>query len=270
MTQLLSVLHTIGYDLDRNTQTDVLYLDFTKAFDSVDHAILLQKLRSYGVTGPPLCWFEDYLTGRTQRVVVDGVALTWSPVTSGVPQGSILGLLLFVIFINDLPDFTVKGTETAPYADDTKLHNTFTSTNDCERLQQSLTNLDHWSVQNNIRFNPSKCKVLAISRKKSPITYDYTLGTVKLICVCNEKDLGVITSYELSWDLHINSIISKANKMLGVLKRTSTHLTNIKTRCTLYLSLVKSQLCYASEVWSPVNNIQLSKRVESVQRRATR
>ena len=122
--------------LDRNTQTDVLYLDFTKAFDSVDHAILLQKLRSYGVTGPPLCWFEDYLTGRTQRVVVDGIALTWSPVTSGVPQGSILGLLLFVIFINDLPDFTVKGTETAPYADATKLHNTFTSTNDCERLQQ--------------------------------------------------------------------------------------------------------------------------------------
>ena len=270
VTQLLSVLHTIGYDLDRNTQTDVLYLDFAKAFDSVDHAILLQKLRSYGVTGPPLCWFEDYLTGRTQRVVVDGVASTWSPVTSGVPQGSILGPLLFVIFINDLPDFTVKGTETALYADDTKLHDTITSTNDCERLQQSLTNLDHWSVQNNIRFNPSKCKVLTISRKKSPITYDYTLGTVKLIRVCNEKDLGVITSCELAWDLHINSIISKANKMLGVLKRTSTHLTDIKTRRTLYLSLVKSQLCYATEVWSPVNNIQLSKRVESVQRRATR
>ena len=106
--------------------------------------------------------------------------------------------------------------------------------------------------------------------QEEPITYDYTLGTVKLIRVCNEKDLGVITSYELSWDLHINSIISKANKMLGVLKRTSTLLTNIKTRPTLYLSLVKSQLCYASEVWSPVNNIQLSKRVESVQRRATR
>ena len=262
VTQLLSVLHTIGHDLDRNTQTDVLYLDFAKAFDSVDHALLLQKLRSYGVKGPPLCWFEDYVTGKTQRVVVDGVGSTWSPVTSGVPQGSILGPLLFVIFINDLPDFIVKGTETALYADDTKLHDTITSTNDCERLQQSLMNLD-------IRFNPSKCKVLTISHKKSPITYDYTLGTVKLIRVCNEKDLGVVTSYELSWDLHINSIISKANKMLGVLKRTSTHLTNIKTRRTLYLSLVKSQLCYASEVWSPVNN-NLSKRVESVQRRATR
>ena len=94
------------------------------------------------MTGPVLCWFEDYLTGRTQRVVVDGVASTWSPVTSGVPQGSILGPLLFVIFINDLPDFTVKETETALYADDTKLQDTITSTNDCERLQQSLTNID--------------------------------------------------------------------------------------------------------------------------------
>ena len=136
VTQLLSVLHTIGHDLDRNTQTDVLYLDFAKAFDSVDHAILLQKLPSYGVTVPPLCWFEDYLTGRNQKVVMDGVASTWSPVTSGVPQGGILGPLLFVIFINDLPDFTVKGTETALYADHTKLHDTITSTNDCERLRR--------------------------------------------------------------------------------------------------------------------------------------
>ena len=132
------------------------------------------------------------------------------------------GSFAFVIFINDLPDFIVKGTETALYANDTKLHDTFTCTNDCERLQQSLMNLGHWSVQNNIHFNLSKCKVLTISCKKSPITYDYTLGTVKLTRVCCEKDLGVITSNELSWDLHINSIISKANKTLGMLKNQYT------------------------------------------------
>jgi hypothetical protein len=129
---------------------DVLYLDFAKAFDSVDHAIILEKLCGYGVTWSVLGWFADYLNGGTQRVVVDGVALTWSPIISGVPQGSILGPLLFVIFINDFPDVVQNGPEPALYADDTKLHNTITSTDDCKCLQQSFTNLNCWCVQNNI------------------------------------------------------------------------------------------------------------------------
>ena len=120
-----------------------------------------------------------------------------------------------------------------------------------------------------MRFNTSKCKVLTISCKKNPVNYEYTLGTERLIRVDSEKDLGVITSSGLSWDLHFNSFISKANKMLGVLKRTCTLLTNMKTRLTLYLTLVKSQFCYATEIWSPVNSTQLSNRVERIQRRAT-
>ena len=270
VTQLLSVFHNIGHNLDRNLQTDILYLDFSKAFDSVDHSILLTKLCGYGLTGSVLCWFGDYLHGRTQRVVVDGATCSWSPVTPGVPQGSILGPLLFIIFINDLPEFIENDTEPSLYADDTKLHQTITSINDCLSLQQSFSNLDNWSKQNHLPFNSSKCKVLTVTRTKTPIVHQYSLGDQMLTRVLSEKDLGVVTSTTLSWELHIRSIIAKANRVLGVLRRTCTSLPDVKIRRSLYLSLVKSQLSYATEVWSPGNNIMLSRRVEGVQRRANK
>ena len=118
---MLCVLHSIGQKLDKNEQTDIIYLDFAKAFDSVDHSILLQKLKCYGVTGSILNWFTDYLKNRRQRVVVDGAASQWTPVTSGVPQGSILGPMLSIIFINDVPEVINNEAVPALFADDTKL-----------------------------------------------------------------------------------------------------------------------------------------------------
>ena len=268
VTRLLSVLHIIGQFLDKNIQTDVIYLDFAKAFDSVDHQILLHKLASYGVTGQLYNWFVDYLSGRRQRVVVNGVTSSWAPVTSGVPQGSLLGPILFVIFIKDLPDILPDETLAALYADDTKLYKSITSIGDCENLQQALTELDQWNRENNLDFNDSKCKVLTITRRKLPLTYAYHMNSKELSRVHKEKDLGVYINDNSSWHNHVDAITAKGNKMLGMLKRACPLLTDTKVRRTLYLTLVKSQLSYATEVWSPPT-IKMRSKVESVQRRAT-
>ena len=123
----LSVLHTFGQSLDNYIQSDMIYLDFAKAFDTVDHSALLTKLKIYGVKDQLFRPFKDYLTERTQRVVLENAASHWSPVTSGVPQGSILGPLLLTFFINDLPDEAAYGVKVALYAGDTKLYRNVSS-----------------------------------------------------------------------------------------------------------------------------------------------
>ena len=160
VTQLLCVLHDTGKNLDNNKQVDMIYLDFSRAFDSVDHAILYRKL-----------WFKDYLTDRCQRVVLENVASEWSPVTSGVPEGSILGPLLFTIFINTLPDSLSPGLQAALYADDSKVYRPITSLVDSMALQQDRNNLEVWSSKNTLQFNPSKCKILSYSYKKKKSHY---------------------------------------------------------------------------------------------------
>ena len=139
-----------------------------------------------------------YLKERLQRVVIDGTASERSPVTPGVPQGSLVGPLLFVMFINDLPDAIHEKTSTALYTYDTKMHRTFLTVKDCGTLQQDLTSLNTWCHESYARFNSCECKVLTVTRKKTPETHEYHLGDVKLQRVLEEKDPDVTISSNLS------------------------------------------------------------------------
>ena len=182
---------------------------------------------------------------RQQRVVVDGFTSSWAPVTSGVPQGSLLGPEVFVIFINDLPRALPDGTLTDLYADNTKLYGSILSYLDADKLQQALTNLYSWSLHNNINFNASKCKVLTVMRKKNPVRYDYHLGNVDLKHMNEEKDLSVMITSKLTWETQVLMVTAKANKLCGLVRRTRLMLTDVKVRRSLHLALVKSQMSYA-------------------------
>ena len=164
--QLLSTLQTIGKNLDKGLQTDVVFMDISKAFDTVNHNRLLQKLRDFGLSGSLLLWFENYLSGRFQRVTVLGATSTSLPITSGVPQGSLLPPFLFSVYINDLPNNLTTSTGIGLYADDTKLHRSVQNPCDALILQEDIQSLHCCSNENRLSFNLSKCKVLSVTRKK--------------------------------------------------------------------------------------------------------
>ena len=264
-TQLLKVYHDIGSILDNGGQIDIIYLDFSKAFDCISHELLLFKLNHfYGLSEDFLAWISNYLSDRSQRVVVEGVASEWAPVASGVPQGSILGPLLFLLFINDMPSVTSSST-TALFADDSKCFKPVFSTNDCILLQKDLNRLYEWSQTWQMSFNPSKCKVMSITRSRNPLHFDYTLNGVSLEYVDSFTDLGVIVDFNLSFHSHVDSIVNKSSRVCGMIKRSLGYNAPISVKLDLYKSLCRSILESASQVWSPHNKDKI-RQVESIQR----
>ena len=267
LQQLLVFLHTIHDNMNNKLQTDVVYLDLRKAFDTVPHDKLLTKLWSMGVTDRIWLWFSAYLTSRFQCVRINGHLSGHLPVTSGVPQGSILGPLLFLIFINDLPS-VVTSAKLLLYADDTKCIKSLSNQSDSLKLQNDLDSLYQWSVSN-ISFNLVKTILLRFSPHQSPFPTDYFLDNQLIVHSDSCRDLGVTLSQNLSWSKHISNIVSKAYKILGLIRRTFNSSTPTGVRKTLYLSLVRSQLTYCCPVWRPhlLKDILL---LEKVQRRATK
>ena len=267
-TQLVEFIEEVGRKLDHSDQTDIIYLDFSKAFDSVSHSLLLHKLHKLGISGILLKWFESYLRERYQRVVVNGGTSKWLPVDSGVPQGSILGPLLFNIFINDMSKVP-KHSNIVLYADDTKCYKGIATIDDCLDLQSDLDLLYEWSVKWKLNFNATKCKILSVNRSKNPVSFYYNLNGHVLERVNDIKDLGVTVTQDLNWSTHIENILCKANKVSGLIKRTLGHNATQEAKKQLYLSMVRSNVEYCSQIWSGTYRSNVIK-IEQLQRSATR
>ena len=168
VTQLVEVIDYIGSLQDSGKQTDVIYLDMSKAFDKVQHSLILDKLRQYNISGDLLNWFTSYLRGRRQRVTVLGATSKECKVTSGVPQGSIFGPMLFLLYVNDLPK-TMNTSKIACFAD-TKILKQVDNLQDTAGLQNDIISLNGWATDNGLTFNQMKCKCQRITRKKHQLS----------------------------------------------------------------------------------------------------
>ena len=247
VSQLLECMNDWTQTYDLSESTDVIYLDFAKAFDTVAHMRLLAKLDHCGVRGHLLIWISSFLTNRRQMVVLRNGISDWIPMTSGVPQGSILGPLFFLVFVNDLPSIAVSTAKL--FTDDTKLlvYRQIMNIRDCDILQDDLNGFSAWSKIWLINFNAVKCVVLRI---REAIRYIYTLDSVNLESVDSQKDLGVTISTTLKPATHIYIITKKAYQKIGMIKRCFTNFTEKKVS-TLYQSIIRPALEYASPVWNP-------------------
>lgn len=215
--QLINVIESWTDAIDRGLAVDVVYLDFMKAFDRVPHRRLLEKMSAYNINGNVRNWIEDFLTGRRQRVLVSGEASEWRNVISGVPQGSVLGPLLFVIFINDLPDTVKNNSQVYLYADDTKVYKIVENVSDCLNLQEDLDEIKKWSEKWLLSFHPDKSKQLRIGNT-SVVNKNYRMYE-NITRSRVEKDIGVIIDDQLTFSEHLAEKINRANRIVGLIRR---------------------------------------------------
>ena len=263
-TQLLTVIEEWTKWMEERKPFDCLYFDYRKAFDSVPHMRLMRKIESCGITGQVQRWIKSFLQGRRQRVRVGEAVSGWKKVTSGIPQGSVLGPTLFVLFINDLPQ--VVESRVALFADDTKVFREIQSDEDREKLQQDIDELLIWSKKWQLPFNESKCKVMHYGKTNRKA--DYNLGGVQIVEVSEEKDLGVTFDQQLSFGTNASKVVAAANSTLGLINR---HFRHIETKpfMNLYKTLVRPKVEYCMTVAQPVYKKDKEK-IERVQHRATK
>ena len=267
-TQLITTLNDFSNCLNNKKQIDAVLLDFSKAFDKVDHVQLLSKLEKYGIRHSLLSWITSFLSSREQTVLVEGKSSSAAPVTSGVPQGTVLGPLLFLVYINDIASKLSPGTKIRLFADDSLLYRVINSPLDQHILQKDLDSLQHWELNNKMEFHPDKCNILRITNKINFLPFTYNIHNVFLKELKSAKYLGVIIDKTLSWNDHCSQMLKKANSTLAFIQRNLYNCPpNVKEAC--YKTLVRPKLEYGCSVWDPHQQNQIDS-IEKIQKRAAR
>ena len=264
LTNLIEFFERVFEWYDQGDSLDIIYLDFSKAFDKVPHKRLIKKLEGYGIQEDVLRWIAEWLGDRKQRVQLNGHRSGWMEVRSGVPQGSVLGPLLFTIFIDDIDEQVLC--EISKFADDTKIASQVNTLNDIRLLQRSLDKLVAWANKWEMRFNVNKCGVMHIGKRNLEYQYQMSDGWVKSID--EERDLGVVISKDLKFSRQCLMAKNKANSMLGIINRGVSYKAS-EVISKLYRSYVRPHLEYCIQFWKPIN-VKDADMLEGVQRRATK
>ncbi|XP_054287517.1 uncharacterized protein LOC129003249 [Macrosteles quadrilineatus] len=263
ITNLLCFQEFVMSAFGRSSQVDCVYLDFSKAFDRVQHRLLVAKLAAYGVGGSLLRWVESYLKERYLIVKCEGATSKPFPVISGVPQGSHIGPLLFDLFINDIG--TVLTTNYLMFADDIKIFSEIHSVSDQENLQRSIGNVVGWCKNNSMDLNVSKCQVMTFKRGLNILKSEYYINGSTLPSMDKVKDLGIFLTPSLSPFDHIVHITSRAHALLGFVFRSTRNIQDPRSLVLLYKTLVRPILEYGSVIWSPhqLGHIDLLSRIQA-------
>ena len=248
INQLVFLYNEFAKAIDMQKEVRVVFCDITKAFDKVYHPALLHKLLKLGISGALLNWFSSYLNDRQQRVVTHGEFSNWGKVEAGAPQGSVLGPLLFLIYVNDIVDIVTSNIRL--YADDVTLYITIDDPiGSALTMNDDLKHIENWSKQWLVTFNSSKTKSMIISKKRRPPHHPHALfqGTT-LEDVKQHKHLGLIFSADLLWSPHINYVVCKARKLIGVMKFLQ-HKLSRRTLELIYFIYIRPILEYGDVVW---------------------
>ena len=269
LSQLLTHYDRIISLLEKGLNVDTIYLDFAKAFDKVDHSLVLKKLSILGVRGKILQWIESFLTSRTQRVMVNGFLSEPAPVISGVPQGSVIGPLLFLILIGDI-DQDIATSFVSSFADDTRLSRATSGVTDASALQTDLEKVYQWAIDNNMMFNTKKFEALRYGTDdvlKAITSYTSPDGSI-IPDKDHLRDLGVTMSADGSFRQHISEMCQSARNMCGWILRTFQS-RSPELMLTLWKSLVLPILDYCSQLWCPIKT-GLIQEIEDIQKSFTR